>query len=108
MKNHADILRALRIFRSSSQGGAFTTTCPECSAHRKKKHDRCLSVKLTADAVLWNCFNCGSQGGKYVDKDSGTDWRQGVRGQGNQLRGSRPARYLHRKERQWGVRSPRR
>ena len=40
-------------------------TCPQCSAHRKNKNEKCLSVTFTDDAVLYNCHNCGWCGSVY-------------------------------------------
>ncbi len=40
--------------------------CPNCSASRKNKHDPCLSVTYTDDAVLYKCHNnCGFEGAVY-------------------------------------------
>lgn len=33
-------------------------TCPECSATRKNKSDKCLSVTYGDDGVLYKCHNC--------------------------------------------------
>lgn len=41
-------------------------TCPNCSAMRKNKTDKCLSVTYTDDAVLYKCHNnCGFEGVVY-------------------------------------------
>ena len=40
--------------------GKIKTQCPECSATRKNKRDKCLSVDL--DQGLFNCHNCGFSG----------------------------------------------
>lgn len=37
-------------------------TCPKCSATRKNKTDKCLSVKYAEDAVLYKCHNCDWHG----------------------------------------------
>jgi len=36
--------------------GEVKTTCPRCSASRKKKHYPCLNVNL--DKQLWHCWHC--------------------------------------------------
>ncbi|MBQ3946386.1 MAG: toprim domain-containing protein [Alphaproteobacteria bacterium] len=36
--------------------------CPQCSASRKNKSDRCLSVSFEQDAVLYYCHHCGWTG----------------------------------------------
>lgn len=43
------------------KSGEATTTCPECSAGRKKKNDKCLSVNL--DKETWFCHHCQFTGG---------------------------------------------
>lgn len=45
----------------SGRSGETDVTCPKCSAQRKKKHARCLSVNL--DKGVWNCAHCGWAGG---------------------------------------------
>ncbi len=40
--------------------GQITTVCPKCSAARKKKTDKCLSIN--ADEGVWNCHHCGWTG----------------------------------------------
>jgi twinkle protein len=40
--------------------GQVKTTCPQCSASRKKKHYPCLSVNL--DEGVWNCWHCAWSG----------------------------------------------
>lgn len=37
-------------------------TCPQCSATRHDKHDKCLSITYDRDAVLYNCHHCGWSG----------------------------------------------
>jgi len=36
--------------------------CPRCSHNRKHKHDKCLSVRVNSDVVIYNCHNCGFSG----------------------------------------------
>lgn len=40
--------------------GHIRTTCPKCSADRKKKYDKCLSINL--DEGVFHCHNCGWEG----------------------------------------------
>jgi len=40
--------------------GECRTTCPQCSASRRKQHDRCLVVN--ASEGLWHCWHCGWRG----------------------------------------------
>lgn len=45
---------------SGFTGEEYKTTCAKCSHTRKKKNDKCLSVR-TKDGV-YQCFNCGDSG----------------------------------------------
>ena len=40
--------------------GQEYTTCPQCSADRKKRKVKCLSINLTEG--VWNCHHCGWTG----------------------------------------------
>lgn len=48
--------------------GNHKTTCPNCSAGRRKKNDPCLSVTIETDGrAVWNCHHCsftGAAGGE--------------------------------------------
>ena len=39
--------------------------CPECSHTRKNKHDRCLSVTIKTEGVVYYCHHCNQQGGEF-------------------------------------------
>ena len=43
--------------------GDHRTRCPNCSPHRKKKNDPCLSVTVTNESILWMCHHCDWTGG---------------------------------------------
>ena len=43
--------------------GDHRTRCPNCSPHRKKKNDPCLSVTVSNDSILWMCHHCDWTGG---------------------------------------------
>ena len=45
-------------------GGTRMFRCPECSHQRKKKLDKCLSVKSDADGFVFKCHHCGWKGGR--------------------------------------------
>ncbi len=80
MKSASEILREMRIEEKAGRNGEFMTTCPACSHLRKKKRDRCLSVKVDSLGVRWHCHHCGDfSGGKYFNgsADTRTDWRGG-------------------------------
>lgn len=42
--------------------GSHKTTCPKCSANRKKKTAPCLSVTVEAEAATWLCHHCSWSG----------------------------------------------
>ena len=56
MKTFADFGIDIR-----ATAGEHDTTCPQCSAGRKNKRARCLSVN--ADKGTWLCHHCGWAGG---------------------------------------------
>jgi hypothetical protein len=59
-----DYLTKLGI-RVQNKNGEQRTICPECSHLRRKKKDRCLSVKIDADGAQFNCWHCGFHGGTF-------------------------------------------
>jgi twinkle protein len=61
MKIARDILDRFHIPLRGGGRGSFKTTCPQCSPTRKNKKDRCLSVKIDNDGVVWKCHHCGWQ-----------------------------------------------
>lgn len=46
--------------------GSNRTTCPYCSPHRRKSHDRCLSVYVDPGWVEFVCHHCGWQDGEVI------------------------------------------
>jgi twinkle protein len=74
MKSWAD----LGISLPASATGEVDTTCPFCSAQRKKKHARCLSVNVELGTFL--CHHCGTSGGLREGKrDAQVEhWRRPV------------------------------
>jgi predicted P-loop ATPase len=60
----AEILRDNGI-NASNNPGQQSTTCPQCSADRTKKHVKVLSVKIDTDGVTWFCHHCGWTGSAY-------------------------------------------
>ncbi len=48
------------IVVSASASGETDTTCPQCSAQRKKRNAKCLSVNV--DRGVWHCAHCGWTG----------------------------------------------
>ena len=62
---YRDKLQQLEI--TADKSGKYT--CPKCSATRKNKADKCLSVNFADDAVLYKCHNCNWSGSVfYRDK----------------------------------------
>src|SRR5687768_17463544 len=68
MKTASDLLNQFRITLWQHRDGNQTTTCPQCSASRKKKRDPCLSVKVDALGVQFFCHHCGWKGGMFFDE----------------------------------------
>lgn len=54
-------LRELGI--TADKSGKYT--CPKCSAQRKNKTDKCLSVTYGQEAVLFKCHNCDFSGSVF-------------------------------------------
>lgn len=54
---------------SSGATGNARTTCPQCSAQRKKPHVKCLSVDVSEG--IWLCHHCAWAGSL---KDGAKDW----------------------------------
>ena len=49
--------------------GEHKTTCPRCSAQRKKKHEPCLNVRLDVDGgAVWQCWHCGWTGSTQTNR----------------------------------------
>ena len=67
MQSADDILRKFNIRAHHAKTGNQTTNCPKCSHLRKKKRDRCLSVKIDSVGVQFHCHHCGYEGGEYYD-----------------------------------------
>lgn len=44
-------------------------TCPQCSANRTNKTDKCLSVTFEQDAVLYYCHHCGWTGSVFYKEN---------------------------------------
>ena len=63
--------------------GHHRTTCPSCSPHRKRMHqkEQCLSVDVSYDKVLWNCHHCGETG---VSKLTDTVFSSGTKADPNE------------------------
>ena len=74
MKTWADF----RIELPHGASGEVDVTCPECSASRKKKHARCLSVNV--EKGCWLCAHCGWVGGllQGAKRHEQSHWRKPV------------------------------
>lgn len=70
--------RSLQIETHGRRGGEIKTLCAQCSAGRKKSHERCLSVNL--DSGVYNCHHCG-WGGKAdeIGRYKATHWERPVK-----------------------------
>lgn len=56
-----DRLRELGIDVKYGSSGDVKVTCPKCSADRKNKTEKCLSVNV--DKGVWQCHHCSYSGG---------------------------------------------
>lgn len=67
-----------RIELPHGASGEVDVLCPECSATRKKKHARCLSVNV--EKGCWQCAHCGWAGGLGTGAKRHEDlhWRKPV------------------------------
>jgi len=52
--------------------GQVYTTCPKCSADRKKKKDKCLGVNLTTG--IWHCVHCDWKGSIHKKQYVSPKW----------------------------------
>jgi len=56
--------------------GDHPSTCPQCSASRKKKKDKCLNVTIGADGgAVWFCHHC-QWAGNYSGRTNGEPFPQ--------------------------------
>tara|TARA_R110000803_G_scaffold3216_1_gene10903 strand:- start:7221 stop:9008 length:1788 start_codon:yes stop_codon:yes gene_type:complete len=46
----------------SQQSQTCRIVCPECGPTRKKKHERTLSVEVTHDSIMYQCWHCPLSG----------------------------------------------
>lgn len=53
---------AVRSLALSQRGVTERHLCPECSAERRNKTDRCLSVTVEDGAIKWCCHHCSFSG----------------------------------------------
>ena len=54
----------------SYKAGDHRTTCPQCSASRRKKSDPCLSVTVADDGgAVWNCWHCNWAEGVQPERE---------------------------------------
>lgn len=57
--------------RAKNVLGEQRVRCPACSPTRRKKGDRCLSVKIDERSGVYNCWHCGWHGAVFADQLSG-------------------------------------
>jgi hypothetical protein len=66
----ADLHDSIRSAVGAWRPGTIYSTCPECSAERRKKHARCLSITVQADRAVFCCHHCEARG--VVWRDGGS------------------------------------
>ena len=64
-----DELEKLGI-RARNKPGEQRVRCPRCSPTRRKKAERCLSVKIDEQAGVYNCWHCGWSGAAFDQRGS--------------------------------------
>jgi Protein of unknown function (DUF3631) len=57
-----ELLARHGIKLASYAAGEHTTTCPQCSATRKKSNTKCLGVKNDDKGAVWRCNHCNWSG----------------------------------------------
>lgn len=57
---HLDSILRSEALRKGT--GQHKIMCPSCSPERKKKNDRTLSLNITQDKILYQCWHCQQQG----------------------------------------------
>jgi putative DNA primase/helicase len=83
-------------------GGEVRTTCPQCSASRRKATARCLSVNVGKGC--WYCHHCGMSGGLKRDGVAGDRANIAkLRAKAEAERAVRYAQNLQRVERLWSA-----
>jgi hypothetical protein len=74
-KSAQELLNANSITLDDYGVGQHETTCPQCSAKRKKSSDKCLGVKIDEKGACWRCNHCGWSGpGKDDGKPKPKKW----------------------------------
>ena len=63
----AEILADAGIETTSTAEGRYYTTCPKCSAERKKRREKCLGVTIDAKGVTWGCNHCDWKDGGFYE-----------------------------------------
>src|SRR5215813_7515916 len=74
MKSASQIVTGNRIDVRITGKGQYKAKCPECSAWRRKKKAKCLSVLVGDQGVRWNCHHCEWHGGEFYgdgDRNAG-------------------------------------
>jgi hypothetical protein len=71
MSTLGEILDKHQITLRNFNHGNHRTTCPRCSATRRKRRDPCLSISIDQAGVRWNCWHCGFSGGEFYDAGPG-------------------------------------
>src|ERR1700681_2224549 len=72
MRSAYEILADEHISTARTSIGHHYALCPKCSHLRKKKREKCLSVKIDEAGVQYFCHHCGWHGGAFYDgKDPG-------------------------------------
>jgi len=76
MKTASQILAENNISVASLRDGNSKTKCPRCSHTRRHKSDKCLSVRIDRDGVMFRCHNCDFHGGEFFEQRERNDRQQ--------------------------------
>src|SRR4051794_18768458 len=66
----ADLHDSIRAVLRTWQPGTIYLTCPECSACRRKKRARCLSITVHDARAVFCCHHCGIRGVLFRDGEA--------------------------------------
>lgn len=61
------IIRALALSKSP---GTYRATCPDCSKSRRNVKQRCLSMTVMSDHVVYCCHHCEKHGATFLTEET--------------------------------------
>jgi hypothetical protein len=67
---------AIRSAVGTWHSGTIYSTCPECSAERRKRHAKCLSITVQDDRAVFCCHHCEVRGVVWRDGGASLSWAE--------------------------------